>query len=83
MENYSLKSCEVLIDKYVNECGGECVVLDEGVLGLGKIVLFNAIGKKAYIITEVYVNPWNSTHIVKKYNKLPKKYEIQIAESSY
>ena len=55
MKNYSLKSCEKLIDTYVNEYKGEATILDEGVLGLGKILLHSADGKKSIVITEYYI----------------------------
>lgn len=74
MKNYTLKSCEDLITKYVNELGGECLVINEGVLGLGTILLHGAKGKKSILIKEIYVNAWQSTHTIRKFNKLPKKY---------
>ena len=74
MNNYSLKQCEELIDKYVNEFQGECTVLEEGCLGLGKIILHNAEGKKSILITEYFINHWTSGHSIRMYNKLPKKY---------
>ena len=72
---YTLKACEDLISKYVNEYGGEAVVFDEGVLGLGTIVLRYATGMKSYVIKEFYINAWSSGHTIRAYNKLPKKYE--------
>ena len=75
MKLYTLKCCEDLIDTYVDTYNGECLIIREGVLGLGTIVLTNAIGKKSVIITEVYLNSWSSGHTVRKYNKLPKNYE--------
>ena len=74
MNNYSLDSCEKLIGKYVNEFKGEMVILEEGCLGLGTILLHGAKGKKTVIIKEVYVNNWSSTHTIRKYNSMPKKY---------
>ena len=75
MKNYTLKSCEDLIERYLNEYKGELFQLEDGVLGLGKIVLHNAKGYKSVIITEFFINSWASGHSVRKYNKLPKKYE--------
>lgn len=46
MNTYRLSDCEDLISKYVNEYKGECQVIEEGVLGLGTILLHSAIGKK-------------------------------------
>ena len=75
MTHYTLKTCQDLIDRYVNEYNGECTTLEEGCLGLGAVLLHNAEGKKSIIIKEVYLNDWSSTHTIRKYNKLPKKYK--------
>ena len=74
MKHYTLKSCEDLISKYINELGGECLIIEDGCLGLGTMLLHSAEGKKAILINEVFVNAWNSTHTIRMYNKLPKKY---------
>lgn len=29
MKNYRLDTCEKFIDKYINEHGGECIVIEE------------------------------------------------------
>ena len=81
MKNYSLKTCEELIDKYVNEFDGEIFTIEEGVLGLGTIILTNAEGKKSILIREYYITSWTSGHEVKLFNKLPKKYNKLIEES--
>jgi hypothetical protein len=78
MTNYTLKSCEDLITKYVNEYKGEATVIEEGVLGLGTVLLHSAKGKKSVIIKEFYINAWASGHSIRKYNKLPKKYKKYI-----
>jgi hypothetical protein len=75
---YTLASCEMLISKYVNEYKGECLVLEEGILGLGTILLHGAENKKSILIKEVYLNPWNSGHTIRMYNKLPKKLKQHI-----
>lgn len=75
MKNYSLKYCENLIDKYINEYKGEILTITEGILGLGKVILHNADGKKSIVITEYFINSWTSGHKVRMYNKLPKKYK--------
>jgi len=74
MKNYSLKSCEDLITKYVNQYNGECLEIEEGCLGLGTILLHSAEGKKSILIKEVFINAWESGHSIKMFNKLPKKY---------
>jgi len=78
MNTISLKNCEILIDKYVNEYKGTATTLDEGVLGLGKVILHSAKGKKTIIINEVYLNSQSSYHTIRRYNKMPKKYKLLI-----
>lgn len=78
MTNYSLKSCENLISKYVNEYKGEVATIEEGCLGLGTVLLHSADGKKTVLITEYFINSWVSGHTVRKYNKMPKKYQQYI-----
>ena len=75
VRNYSLQSCENLIERYVNEYGGEATCIIEGTLGLGQIILHSAQGKKTIIITEYYIHAWSSGHKIRKYNKMPKKYK--------
>lgn len=77
---YSLKDCETLIDKYINEYEGQMTQLEEGILGLGTLILHDAEGKKTIIIKEIFVNSWTSTHSIRKYNKMPKKYERLIQQ---
>ena len=74
MKNYTLKTCEELIYKYVNNLGGECLEIEEGCLGLGTILLHSAEGKKAVLIKEFFINEWTSGHTIRTYNNLPKKY---------
>jgi hypothetical protein len=74
MKNYTLKSCENLIEKYMN-FGGYIEQIEEGSLGLGFLILYGAPGKKSIIIQEYFINPWQSGHNVTMYNKLPKKYQ--------
>jgi hypothetical protein len=78
MRNFSIESCEDLIEKYVNELGGNLYTINEGCLGLGTLILTGANGKKSVLIREYFINSWNSGHDVKFYNKLPKKYEVLI-----
>jgi hypothetical protein len=74
MRNYSLKSCEELIDRYVYEYQGEIFQIEEGILGLGFLLLHSAEGKKTVVIREFFINSWVSGHSVRKYNTIPKKY---------
>ena len=77
---YSYKQVDALIEKYVNK-GGETLQLDEGVLGSGNWLLFDYSGRlKFIVIKEVYLNEWSSAHTIRKYNKMPKKYEKILAE---
>ena len=72
MKHYTLQACENLIQKYA-DIEGEIIQLEEGCLGLGKILLI-ADGKKTSIIQEVFLNEWSSDHTIRMYNKTPKKY---------
>lgn len=83
-KNVSLETAESLVGRYI-ESGGEMYVAEEGVLGLGTVILFN-INKekklKEFIIQEYFINCWTSGHKVKTYTKgLPKKYEKILAEN--
>jgi hypothetical protein len=75
MKTYTLKSCEELIQRYVHQLGGQATTIDEGCLGLGTLILHDAPGKKSVLIREVYLNEWSSGHTIRKYNKLPAKYQ--------
>jgi hypothetical protein len=75
MRNFSLNYCEELITTYVNEFGGQVIQINEGVLGLGYLLLHGAEGKKTIVINEYYINSWTSGHNIRMYNKTPKKYQ--------
>jgi len=70
---YTYKQIDKLISRYSEIENSQTVQISEGVLGSGNWIL-TAPNKKTIIIKEVFVNSWNSTHIVKMYNKTPKKY---------
>ena len=78
MKLYDLTTCEKLIDTYINKYQGELHQIQEGTLGLGKLILYNGNGRKSIIIKEVYLNEWSSAHKIRMYNNLPKKYETLI-----
>ena len=80
MKLYDLKTCENLINNYIEQFDGAYYQIYEGSLGLGKILLYNGIGRKSIIIEEVYLNEWSSAHKIRMYNDLPKKYEKLIYE---
>ena len=77
--NYSLKACEELIKKYVNEYKGQYTTLEEGSLGLGLVLLRDAEGKETIVIQEYFISAWASGHTIRMYNKIPKKYEKMLA----
>lgn len=79
MRTFSLKYCEDIIERYLNDYEGEVLTIDEGGVGLGTLLLHSGVGAKTILITEVYVNAWSSTHKVRMYNSIPKKYEKLIA----
>lgn len=70
---YSLEACENLISNYIDK-SGSAIVLEEGSLGLGTILLHGERLKTA-LIKEVFINAWSSGHTVRMYNKVPKKYQ--------
>lgn len=70
---YTLGSICNLISKYEG-WGGQATTLEEGVLGVGLVVLHSAPGKKSCVIRERYVNAWKSMHTIRFYNVLPAKY---------
>ena len=48
--------------------------IDEGVLGHGVLFLYGIKGFKNVLIKEVPLSEWSSTHVVRRYSKIPKKY---------
>lgn len=72
---YHCTSIKNLIERYVKS-GGEYIQLEEGVLGygLGVLIAPKELKLKSFVIKEIYINPWESGHTVRAYNKLPKKY---------
>jgi len=75
MKIYTLDACEKLIDRYINQEGGNMLTITKGTLGLGMVLLHGAIGKCNIVIQEVFLNEWASAHTVRQYKKIPKKYE--------
>lgn len=78
MKNYTLECCEKLIDIYINSYGGNLLEVRDGILGLGTTLLYGAEGKKTVVINEYYISECSSGHTVRRYNKIPKKYQILI-----
>jgi len=77
-KTYTLKTCQELIETYINEFKGSLFQLEEGSLGLGKLILYNGNGRKSIIIEEVFLNHWSSAHKIRMYNELPKKYKTLV-----
>jgi len=71
---YNYQQIDKLINRYSQIENSETIQIREGILGSGDWIL-TAPGKKTAIIKEVFVNEWNSTHTLKMYNKIPKKYQ--------
>ena len=68
-----------LISKYT-KVGGEVVTIEEGVLGLGTLLLCHHDKHfKTFIIKEIFLNEWSSGNTVRGYKKCPQKY-IKYAE---
>ena len=78
MAFYTLTAVENLIEQYT-EKDGEVHTIEEWVLWLG-IVVCTWFKLKSCVIKETYVSPWSSTHSVRFYRKLPKKYADLIGE---
>ena len=76
MRNLSTSAIENLTDKYINK-GGQVVELVEGVLGFGTTICFGD-NLKCCIIQEVFESSWSSTHTIRFYNEMPKKYQSLI-----
>jgi hypothetical protein len=74
MKYYTLRVCEDVISRYI-EKGAECTTIEEGILGLGQVVLHGLDGYKVAVITEVAINSWSSGHKIRFYNSMPAKYQ--------
>jgi hypothetical protein len=75
MKIFNLVYCEELLKMYLYDFGGQITQINEGVLGLGELLLHGAEGKKTVLIKERYLNNWASVHTIRMYNKTPKKYQ--------
>ena len=70
---YNYQQIDKLINRYLEIEDNEILQTSEGILGSGNWIL-TAPNKKTIIVTEIYVNSWNSTYTIKTYNNTPKKY---------
>ena len=76
---YSSSDMDKLILRYL-QSGGEMLQIRAGILGVGDVLLYDMSGKlKTFVITEVALNEWSSTHKLRGYHKMPKKYAAMLA----
>ena len=68
-----IENIKKLIDLYYKK-NGDFITLIEGSLGYGTSMLYGK-GLKTCIIQEKFLNAWSSTHTIRFYNKMPKKYK--------
>ena len=73
---YTCSAVENLIDRYLAQ-GGEVATIQESTLGYGLTILYGE-NLKTTIVTEVYINEWQSAHKIRMYNKMPKKYAAML-----
>ena len=72
---YTVSSVEKLIADYL-AAGGQMLQLREGTLGVGDVLLHDAGGRLyTYVIREVSINEWSSGQTVRRYRKIPVKYQ--------
>ena len=76
MTLYSNEAVLKVLNHY-NELNGEIETIQEGSLGYGLMVCYGS-GLKTCIIREVFLNAWESSHTIRFYNKMPKKYQKMI-----
>lgn len=75
---YTSTSVDKLIADYM-EAGGQMLQMQEGTLGCGDVLLYDEAGKLyTFVIREVYINEWSSGHTVRKYRKIPAKYQALV-----
>lgn len=78
MKHCTLKAAETLIHSYI-EKGGEATIIQEGILGLGTVLLHpNGNTLKTIVVKEIPLNEWSSAHTIRMYNKIPSKYKRYI-----
>lgn len=78
MTLYGSSQIADLISYYFDH-GGQVYYVVEGTLGYGLTVLHDSRNLlHGFIIQERYINEWSSSHTVRRYNKLPKKYAKMI-----
>ena len=75
---YTCTAVANLIERYYTEAAKQSMIpevieLVEGCLGYG-LTIIQCTGFKTAIIKEKPLNCWSSAHIVRFYNKTPKKY---------
>jgi hypothetical protein len=72
MKTYSYKTVDKLISDYIEQ-NGDANQINEGCLGSGNWVLSGLYYK--FVIKEIFISAWASSHAITKYRKLPQKYQ--------
>lgn len=76
MRTYTIEAVQDLINRYYERDNDiEITEVVEGVLGYGTTII-EGEGLKTAIIQERYLNEWSSSHTIRLYNVIPKKYEL-------
>lgn len=70
---YTISSTEEFVQSMIKN-GWECIQLNEGVLGLGDLVLIAPTERHwNYIIKEQFLNEWSSAQTIRRCRKLSQK----------
>lgn len=73
---YTSGAIQELAQYYIDN-GGEVYEVVGGTLGWGTTIMTRD-GWMSIIAQEIYVNEWTSAHKVRRYRKLPKKYQTML-----
>lgn len=70
---------EKAFDDFLAPLGYEWIQLEEGSLGLGKVVFLSPDDKHwNYVVREQYLNEWSSAHTIRKCAKISKALQREI-----
>lgn len=79
MKLHSSTAVGDLVNHYAEIRGTTVHQYDEGVLGMGCWILYDASKTYMnYVIKEVAISDWSSGHTIRRYKRLPKKYQTII-----
>ena len=83
MKLYDMKALEKFIRDTLENGNHEYIQLQEGCLGLGKILLraYDQTSHWNFVINEVYLNEWSSGHTFRKCGKISKQLEKEIEQA--